>query len=160
MPDLLELTADLPEVTLSEGEHLLHDGTTTGSMWVLLEGTLDVLKDGVLINSISKPGAAFGEVAVLVDGGHTADVLAATPCRLRYARDGRTAMLENPEILLVLAAGLAERLDIVTRYLADLRNQYAGAPGLEMVSTVLGRISQQGVAPSTPGSARDPDPEY
>lgn len=160
MADLLELTEHLPEVTLAPGDVLIEDGTQTGSVWVLVSGSLQVHKDGALINTIDRTGAAFGEVAVLQGSGHTATVTAAEPCTLRYARDGRALLLENPEILLAVSAGLAQRLDLVTRYLADLRNQYAGAPGLEMVSAVLGRLAHEPPRPVQPGSARDPEPEY
>lgn len=160
MADLLELTEGLPEVVLAPGDVLVEDGTRTGSVWVLLSGSVQVTKHGVLINTIDRPGAAFGEVAVLQGSDHTATVTAATECRLRVARDGRAFLLDQPEVLLGVAGDLAARLDLVTTYLADLRNQYSGSPGLDMVSTVLGRL--QGTAPGTarPGSARDPDPEY
>ena len=56
--------------------------------------------------------------------------------------------------------GLAERLNYVTGYLADLKCQYGDAPGLSMVETVLTRLAQRQDAPARSGSARDPDPEY
>jgi CRP-like cAMP-binding protein len=158
--DLLLLTVDLPEITLEPGEVLVTDGTTTGSVWVLVSGSLEVRKDDITINTINTPGAAFGEVAALRNAPHSATVLAAEATRLRYAADGRALLLGNPEILALVASGLADRLDLVTGYLADLRNQYADAPGLEMVSTVLGRLTQQGTPVVRPGSARDPEPDY
>ena len=159
MVDLLSLTEGLAEVQLAPGEVLIHDGTTTGSMWVLVEGALEVRKDGASINTVREPGAAFGEVAVLLGGGHSADVVAVAPTRLRHAADGRAFLLGQPEVLLLVAGGLARRLDLVTRYLADLRNQYAGTPGLEMVGDVLSKLHAPG-EPARPGSVRDPDPEY
>src|SRR5262245_16303979 len=124
MPDLLELTESLPEIELAAGDVLMEDGTRTGSVWVLVEGSLEIRKNGSLSNTISRPGAAFGEVAVLQGSGHSATVVAVVPTRMRYAQDGRALLLDNPEILLLVAAGLAERLDLITGYLADLRNQY------------------------------------
>ena len=160
MADLLDLTQHLPEIELAAGEELLHEDTRTGSIWVLVSGSLHVIKDGVPINRISNPGAVFGEVAALMDSDHSATVVAASDARLRYARDGKEFLLGSPEVLLLVARGLASRLDLVTRYLADLRNQYAGTPGLEMVSQVLGRLVERHGPPLQPGSARDPDPEY
>lgn len=160
MADLLELTDGLPEVALAPGELLMEDGTRTGAVWVLLSGTVRVTKHGALISTIDRPGVAFGEVAVLLGSDHTATVSAATECRFRVARDGRAFLLERPEVLLVVAGDLAARLDLVTTYLADLRNQYRGSPGLDMVSTVLGRLGATAPGTSLPGSVRDPDPEY
>ena len=56
--------------------------------------------------------------------------------------------------------GLAERLNFVTTYLADLKHQYGDAPGLAMVSDVLVELTQRRAPPARPGSARDPDPDY
>lgn len=160
MADLLELSSGLPEVELAPGEVLVEDGTRTGSIWVLLSGRLEVRKDGVLINIIDRPGAAFGEVAALRGSGHTATVVAADTCRLRYAEDGEAFLHGQPEVLFEMARGLADRLDLITTYLADLRNQYAGAAGLEMVADVLGKLQGAPSMTVRPGSARDPDPEY
>ena len=59
-----------------------------------------------------------------------------------------------------IAVGLAERLNFVTAYLADLKHQYGDAPGLSMVDSVLTRLAQRQDAPARSGSARDPEPEY
>ena len=160
MPDMLALSQHLPEIELAAGEALVTEGGRTGSIWLLVSGSLQVLKGDILINTIDRPGAVFGEIAVLLGTGHSATVRAATPSRLRYAQDGEAFLHGNPEILFHVASGLAERLDIVTGYLADLRNQYVDAPGIAMVSDVLGRlVGHPGTTPRT-GSARDPDPEY
>jgi hypothetical protein len=59
-----------------------------------------------------------------------------------------------------VAIGLAERLNFVTTYLADLKQQYGDAPGLSMVNDVLARLAQGQTPSARPGSARDPNPEY
>jgi hypothetical protein len=79
---------------------------------------------------------------------------------MRYAVDGQAFLSAEPAILRLLAVGLAERLNFVTTYLADLKHQYGDAPGLSMVSDVLRKLSQRQAPPARSGSARDPDPEY
>ena len=59
-----------------------------------------------------------------------------------------------------MAAGLAERLNFVNTYLADLKHQYGDAPGLAMVSDVLSKLSQHTGPAAQSGSAREPNPEY
>ena len=61
---------------------------------------------------------------------------------------------------MLVAQGLAERLNFVTTYLADLKHQYGNAPGLSMVSDVLHRLGHRQGPVARPGSARDPDAEY
>ncbi len=69
-------------------------------------------------------------------------------------------MLDDPSVTRLLAITLAERLNFVTAYLADLKHQYGDAPGLSMVSDVLGQLATRGGRTARPGSERDPDPEY
>ena len=55
--------------------------------------------------------------------------------------------------------GLAERLNVVTTYLADLKQQCGDAPGISMVSDVLSQLAQR-QAPAAPHrpAARPPRP--
>src|SRR4051812_48695975 len=130
MAEMLELAAGLPEITMQPGEFLCTEGGAGGSIWVLISGSLVVLKGGVQVNAINRPGAIIGEVGVLLGSNHSASVQADTVCRLHYAADGAALLRTDPEITTYVATGLAERLNFLTTYLADLRHQYGDAPGL------------------------------
>lgn len=65
--------------TLPAGTVLLKQGTRSGKLYILLEGTLEVKRDETLVAAISEPGALFGEMSALLDIDHTANVIAATP---------------------------------------------------------------------------------
>jgi CRP/FNR family transcriptional regulator, cyclic AMP receptor protein len=83
--------------------------------------------------------------------------------RRRTARiAGCTAPIgtHHPAITRLIAEGLAERLNYVTTYLADLKAQYGEAPGLTMVSAVLRELAERQRERARPGSARDPQPDY
>ena len=82
------------------------------------------------------------------------------PSVLRHAADGNALLASDPTITRLVAIGLAERLNFVTTYLVDLKQQYGDAPGLSMVSDVLARLAERQAAPARPGSARDPEPDY
>jgi hypothetical protein len=158
--DLLALSAHLPEITLAAGDVVVHEGDTGGSVWVLVDGALEVRKSGVSINTITHPGSLIGEVSVLLGSRAKATVVATGPCRLRHAADGKAFLSSDSAITTLVAAGLAERLDFVNTYLADLKQQYGDAPGLAMVSDVLSKLSQRTGPTARPGSAREPNPEY
>jgi CRP/FNR family transcriptional regulator, cyclic AMP receptor protein len=160
MPDMLTLSAELPEVILAPEDVLVLEGNTSGPIWVLVEGDLAVSKGGVGVNTINRPGAVIGEVSVLLGTTHGATVTASTPALLRKAEDGAAFLVSDPIVVRLVAEGLARRLSIVTTYLADLKDQYGDAPGLSMVSEVLSTLSQHGQPSARPGSARDPDPAY
>jgi CRP-like cAMP-binding protein len=157
---MVALSAHLPSVELAPGEIVVREGGPNGAIWILVSGALRVRKAGVMVNTITAPGALVGEMSVLLGTAHGATVEALEPSLLRRADDGAGFLASDPSITTLLAVGLAERLNYVTTYLADLKVQYGDAPGLSMVSDVLGELAQRQRPPAQPGSVRDPDPEY
>jgi CRP-like cAMP-binding protein len=158
--DMLALAAHLPEVAFDAGDVVIEEGGEAGGVWVLLSGRLEVCKGGTRVNTIDKPGAIVGEVSLLLGSRHGATIKALEPTRARYASDGHALLLGDPEVTRLIAVGLAERLNYVTGYLADLKFQYGDTPGLAMVDTVLTRLAHRQDTPARSGSARDPDPDY
>ena len=158
--DMLSLVEHLPEVAFDPGDIVISEGGEAGGIWVLLSGKLLVRKGDVPVNTIDQPGAIVGEISLLLGHSHGATIEATEPTRARYASDGGALLSGEPEITRLIAVGLAERLNFVTAYLADLKYQYGDAPGLSMVDAVLTRLAQRQDAPARSGSARDPDPEY
>lgn len=157
---MLELTAGLREIEVGAGEFLCREGDVGGAIWVLVDGSLKVMKGDVQVNVIDQPGAIVGEMAVLSSSPASASLVADTPCRVRLAPDGAAFMRSNPDVPMFVAAMLAERLRFVTTYLADLKHHYGDAPGLAMVGEVLTQLATRQGPVARPGSARDPDPEY
>jgi CRP/FNR family cyclic AMP-dependent transcriptional regulator len=157
---MLVLSAHLPEVEFAAGDLVVREGGPSGSIWVLVSGALRVRKGSVEVNTITTPGSIIGEMSVLLGVDHSATVEATEPSVLRHALDGHGLLASDPAITHLVAVGLAERLSFVTTYLADLTRQYADVPGLSMVSDVLSRLELHAGPSASPGSVRDPDPEY
>lgn len=157
---MLTLSAHLPEVQLQPGYAVVEEGGSSGPIWVLVSGALRVMKGDVEVNTITQPGAMIGEMSVLLGTDHGATVVVTEPSRLRHAANGQELLLSDPSVTRLLAVSLAERLNFITSYLADLKHQYGEAPGLSMVSHVLSQLAQREGTTARPGSARDPDPEY
>jgi CRP/FNR family cyclic AMP-dependent transcriptional regulator len=160
MVSMLELVADLPVVTVMPGTAVIEEGGTSGPIWVLIDGALEVRKGSVTLATINEPGAVIGEMAVLLGGAASATVVATAPCRLHVAQDGEALFAADPRVTSLVARGLAERLHFMSAYLADLKHHYGDAPGLAMVDDVLAELASRPRVPMRPGSARDPDPEY
>jgi CRP/FNR family cyclic AMP-dependent transcriptional regulator len=118
MKDMLSLSVGLPERAFARGETVVHEGDAFGGMWVLVSGALQVRKGEVLVNTITRPGALVGEISVLLDTPYSATVEATEASVLRHAADGRALLQSDPAIAMLVAAGLAERLNFVTTYLA------------------------------------------
>jgi CRP/FNR family transcriptional regulator, cyclic AMP receptor protein len=157
---MLGLSTHLPQVQLASGDLVVREGASGRGLWILVSGALEVHKGTVLVNTVSQPGALIGEVSALLGTPYSATVRATTPSVLRHASDAQALLVSDPAIMRLIAVGLAERLNFVTTYLADLKHQYGEAPGIAMVSDVLAELTQRQRPPARPGSARDPDPDY
>ena len=161
MSELLAHTNGLPEISLAPGDTLVREGEMSNrALWVLVSGTLKVQKAGVAISSISRPGAPIGRIA---QDARRARHHRGAVRRIQQQRDladGRALLMNDPAITHLIAAGLAERLSFATTYLVDLKNQYGGTPGLAMVSEVLDQLANRQGGAASPGSAREPNPDY
>ncbi len=160
MKDMLALSAHLPRIELAAGDVLVREGGTGGGLWILVSGALRVRKGDTAVNSVATPGAVIGEMSLLLDSPYSATVEATEHSVLHHAADGHALLASDPAITRLVAVGLAERLNFVTTYLADLQHQYGDAPGLTMVTEVLSQLSQRQMPVARPGSLRDPEPDY
>jgi CRP-like cAMP-binding protein len=112
--------ASLPLETYRQGELVLTRGTTTGKLLIMTEGAVEVVRGGMRIDEIAEAGAVFGELAVLLDQPHSADVRALQPSTF-YVADGRTILRVDPAVALYVAVVLAQRLETVNRHLVEAR---------------------------------------
>src|SRR6478609_5336221 len=106
---------------------------------------------------VTDAGACVGEMSLLLGVPATADVVASERSVVAVIENAR-AMLEGEAILpLALARLLAARLQVMTTYLADIKQQYADHEGgLGMVDVVLGSLMRSTGTRSRLGSERDP----
>lgn len=159
--DLLPLAQGLPRRSLAAGEALIVDGTTPGELYVLLEGQLRIEKSGVQIARFAEPGACVGEMSLLLGVPATADVVADAPSVVAVMENAATTIREQPDLALALAQLLAAKLQMMTTYLVDIKQQYADHEGgLGMVDAVLSSLMRSGGTRRELGSDRDPDPEF
>lgn len=157
MATVLDFCRGLPEQTFGSGAELIGEGTAPDVLYVLIEGTVEVLKGDVEVNTVSEPGAIFGEVSVLLDMPHMATVKALTMTRVHVIAGAAEFLRSNTEIAYLTARLLAQRLYGLTTYLVDLKDQFQEREGhLGMVDEVLQSLSHQ-QSECTPGSERHPD---
>ena len=130
--------AGFPIATYQAGETVLSAASTTGRLLILKEGAVAVVKEGVEIARVTEPGAVFGELSVLLDQPHTADVRALKVSQFHVA-DAATILRVDPIALLYVATVLAQRLDSANRGLLELKRQVqAGEP-----RSVIGRTVEK-----------------
>jgi CRP-like cAMP-binding protein len=147
------------ERKVAAGTHLVTEGGASGHLYVLMQGKLEVLKGEMVVATISEPGAVHGEMSVLLGLPHTATVRACSDTVVYEFEDAAALLKREPDVALLLARMLAQRLNAANTYLADLKRQYAGhGTHLAMVGEVLQSMINLPPLEVSPGSDRQSDP--
>jgi CRP-like cAMP-binding protein len=145
--------------SVPQGTLIIREGETTGHLFVLIEGKLEVVKGDTVVASITEPGAIMGEMSVLLHLPHTATVRAAVNSDVYEFSDAAGFLRTQPAVALLIARLLAQRLYVATTYLADIKRQYAGHGNhLAMVGDVLESMINLSPSNVSPGSDRQFDP--
>ena len=147
------------ECEIPAGTLVIHEGGTTGHLYVLIEGRLEVLKGDTIVAVITEPGAVLGEMSVLLDKPHTATVRAASKSVIYEINDAASFLRQQPAVAILIARMLAQRLNVANTYLADLKRQYGGHGNhLAMVGDILQSMINLSPTQVSPGSDRQSDP--
>jgi CRP/FNR family transcriptional regulator, cyclic AMP receptor protein len=157
--NLCDLCSGYPEQTFEAGALLLVQGEKSGRLFVLIEGTVAIRRDGIDVAAVDLPGAIFGELSLLLDKPHMASVVAQAPTRVRVIESGDAFLRSTPEVIYQVACVLAARLHMLTTYLGDLKQQFAdkGEDHFVMVDAIIDCMTQHQQATETRlGSDREP----
>lgn len=132
------LTA-LPVSTYQPGETVLASGSVTERLLFLKEGVVEVVREGIHIARVAERGAVFGELAVLLDKPHTADVRAVERSEFQVA-DATTLLTEHPTALLYITAVLARRLDGANTALLEVKRQLQTGKPRDMIAKSVATV--------------------
>lgn len=154
---LLDLCQGLPQRTYERGDVLLGEGTKTDALHILIAGEVEISKNDIPIYATAEPGSLFGEMSVLLEIPHTATVRALGPCRAYFVGDAAGFLRSHQGLGYMLARLLAQRLNAMTSYLADLKAQFHDRNDhLGIVDEVLESLMHQQDDEFIPGSDRYP----
>jgi CRP-like cAMP-binding protein len=159
MREVLDYCTGGKQRELPAGTIIIREQETTGHLYVLIEGRLEVIKGDTIVATLVEPGAVLGEMSVLLDQAHTATVRAASASTIYEINDAAAFLHAQPAVALLIARLLAQRLNVATTYLADIKRQYAGHGNhLAMVGDVLESMISLSPTKVSPGSDRQSDP--
>ena len=123
---------------------LLSERDTSGRLYVLADGTVEVLRGDTQVAVVRGVGSIFGEMSVLLNRPHTATVRAASQVSAYVFDDAESFLRSHPEIAFFLGRLLVERPNAATTYLVDLKRQFEGHGNhLGMVGDVLETLIHQ-----------------
>jgi len=159
MASILDSCAGASGKEFAPGTVLIAEGDTSGRLFVLAEGCVEVLRGDTQVAVLGEPGSIFGEMSVLLKRPHTATVRAVSPVRVYVFDNAESFLKSHPEIAFNLSRLLAERLNAATTYLVDLKRQFEGQGNhLGMVGEVLETLIHQQHEEFTQGPENEADP--
>lgn len=93
------------------GQAIFNEGDSGNTMFVVVDGEVDLLVKGKLVESLG-PGGALGEMALLDNVPRSASAIAKTSCRLVEINERRFKFLvqQTPNFALQIMRVIADRL--------------------------------------------------
>ncbi len=151
--DILKELEGLPRTLTAAGEVLWEQGSRSGVLIFLIEGEMEVLEDGLVVDRESRPGTVFGELSALLDNPHLAQLRAASDSVVVRVASPLEFLVRHPKINLHVCRMLAGRLTAATRYLVDVRRQFSKEPNhLAMLDKILKTLIHRN--PKSPATER------
>jgi CRP-like cAMP-binding protein len=108
--ELVHLAAYAEMKSADPGAVFIHEGASGYTFFVILEGTVDVDRNGERIESLG-PGDFFGEMAILGSGRRNATVTASTHVEVLvlFGTVFRTMESDHPHVAELIRRKVAER---------------------------------------------------
>ena len=120
LEDVLNEVGDLPQFHVEAGVDVVVEGDDRGQLLVLLDGAVEVKREGVILAVIDEPGEVFGEVSTLLGAAPSATVTTLQGSRFRVAGNPHAVLSERPLLALAVAQLLARRLEASSQHVVDL----------------------------------------
>jgi CRP-like cAMP-binding protein len=159
MVSILDSCAGATRHDFAPGTILLSEGETSGRLYVLATGSVEVLRGDTQVAIVDEAGSVFGEMSVLLNRPHTATVKAISPIGVFVFDNAEAFLKSHPELAFLLSRLLAERLNAATTYLVDLKRQFEHHGNhLGMVGEVLETLIHQQRQDFTLGPEGEGDP--
>jgi CRP/FNR family transcriptional regulator, cyclic AMP receptor protein len=109
---LQRLAGIADEIDLRQGKVLTRQGGTGREFFILLEGEVDVTRDGKTVNTLG-PGEFFGEMALIGHQPRSATVTATTPIRalVMTEMNFKRLLRDHPDISIKVLETMASRVE-------------------------------------------------
>ena len=109
------------EIDVQPGQQIIVQGEEGSGFFILRKGTLEVIKDEILLAVLMYPGTIFGEMGDILGRPRTCTVKAKTLSTIVHVETGSLHQLveEMPEVATKIIRTLAGRLDRTTQKLID-----------------------------------------
>lgn len=112
---------DEENIEVAHGQTILEQGEQGSGFYILQSGSLEVIKDEILLSVLMYPGTIFGEMSDILGKARTCTVKAKKASKITHihAGDMTEFIQNNPRIGMKIIKTLASRLDRTTQKLTD-----------------------------------------
>lgn len=132
--------ASYSTLRLAPGDVLIRQGEPGGTLYVLEEGELGVVRDGVDIATVSRPFSVVGEMSVVLGTPTSATVKARQPSTVRVFADARSTLSQDADFAFRIAYLMACRLDATSSLLVEQARKHGGKPEGDVFSRILSAL--------------------
>ena len=161
MIEILESLKDFPVMSLKAGEKLLAQGETNNTIYFLVDGSVEVVRDGYRVAIASDKGAVFGEMSILLDIECSALIRCLEDSKFIAIENPKKYLEEHPKLIWHMSQILGLRLYNLNQYLVNIKHQYEGHDHLDMVDDVLETLlNQQKTKVMSRGNSKRDTPDY
>lgn len=147
MHEILSFCSSEQSTIVPDQTNIIEEGTKTGAIFILIEGRIEIIKNGSSVAILSEPGTVIGEISLLQDCPHTATCRSLGKVKMYSIMNGKEFLLNNINIFWIISRGLANKLQLTTSCLAsfssDVQNysQFELNRQLDFVDEVIGSVS-------------------
>jgi hypothetical protein len=105
------------------------------------QGLVEVVRDSTQIATVSEPGAVFGELAIILDKPHTADVRAMERSEFHVVK-AASLFTGDMAPLLYVSAILAHRLDAANEVIVEIKQDLESGKRPGVISKALDELEK------------------
>ena len=147
MREILSFCSSEKSTTIPDHTSIIEEGTKTGAIFILIEGRIDIIKNGASVAILSEPGTIIGEISLLQDCPHTATCRSLGEVKMYSIMNGKEFLLKNLNIFWLISQDLANKLQLTTSCLASFSSDVQNYSKFELnrqlnfVDEVIGSVS-------------------
>ncbi len=107
-------------IDVDPGRTIIEQGEEGNGFYVLKSGTLEVIKDNMVLTLLMYPGTIFGEMGDILGIPHTCTVRAKSKSKIMFFSSEvmEESFSQTPDLVLRFLRTIASRLDRTTKKLA------------------------------------------
>ncbi len=140
MSNILRFCDGFQEASFEAGTTILKQGVKSKSVYIIIDGAVEVSADDAHVKILSEPGTVFGELAALLDEPRIANVIATQDCRC-YVMDDISQICDlNEDAFLELTRGEFDRLFDSVNLLLHFLQQFTEEA--EKLGVDLGKVEK------------------